>query len=136
MSDYDSRTRTPDQMNIEAILQSGAYLNQSFSQSEGGFTGEVSGRFTRTLESVDENNQSGVFMGTLDHIPDLGQSGQFESPPLGGATEKQAAQQAPQMASSGPLRMNVTIPTFQDGESDDESIEDVSEISAISTGET
>ncbi|XP_038047014.1 TALPID3 protein-like [Patiria miniata] len=35
MSDLDTRTLTPDALNLEALLQSG-YLSQTFSQSEGG----------------------------------------------------------------------------------------------------
>ncbi|KAL4237536.1 hypothetical protein ACF0H5_002250 [Mactra antiquata] len=35
-SDVGARNMTPDQMNIDALIQSGGYLSQSFSQSENG----------------------------------------------------------------------------------------------------
>ncbi|XP_077992540.1 protein TALPID3-like [Glandiceps talaboti] len=64
----DLGTMTPDQMNMEALLQSG-YLTQTYSQSEGGATGEQSlpegmmtggsmpGKLLVTLPSADENDE-------------------------------------------------------------------------------
>ena len=45
MSDLDTRTMTPDAINVEALLQSGNYLNQTF--SDAGNTSEF--ERTRTL---------------------------------------------------------------------------------------
>ncbi len=69
MSDRDTRTMTPDQMNVEALLQSREYFGQSYgSQSDVGSTTEFghqmsrtwdqSCRLTQTLEESTEFSQS------------------------------------------------------------------------------
>lgn len=101
-TDHGSRMMTPDQMNMDALIQSG-YLSQSFSQSEatGRMTGQSSvrssadGRVTRTSA----NGQS------------LGYSYGSE-----GSMTVSELQRLAEGSGTGRLQMSFVLPTGQDSD--------------------
>lgn len=111
-SDYGTRNMTPDQMNVDALIQSG-YLSQSFSQSENGArqTGQSSMRSSGDLR-----------------VSRSGQSLRYSY----GTEESISMSELQRLATdgTGKLQMSLTIPGTEQEESD------LSEIDITDRGNT
>ncbi|KAI8479899.1 hypothetical protein Bbelb_423390 [Branchiostoma belcheri] len=141
LSDMDTRTFTPDQMNLDALIQSG-YLTQSLSQSD--HSADL-GRTGGSTTGLDTLNQSGLGMGrTGGSTTGINQSGlgtgrqaRSFSLPVGGAEKEE---DDPRRTS---LVVSLTLPSIQ-GENDSVTVSsleggeysagEVSDISEISGG--
>ncbi|XP_052275900.1 TALPID3 protein-like isoform X2 [Dreissena polymorpha] len=112
-SDHGTRTMTPDQMNMDALIQSG-YLSQSFSQSEGG---------RQTGQSERSSLRSSADMRGSRGQGSLGYSYGSE----GSMTLSEIQRLATQ--GTGKLQMSLTLPTGQEES-------DLSEIDITDNGNT
>jgi hypothetical protein len=129
-------TFTPDQLNMEALLQSG-YLTQTVTDSEAGQSGQFGGSLERTGDrgdpdpvrmlasgSLGQSTSLGQFTGTLGKTDEESGSASRSSPDRPKPTERPRA--------PGPRVVNVTMPTAQETET--ETNDDISEISLGGTG--
>ncbi|XP_013407678.1 protein TALPID3 isoform X2 [Lingula anatina] len=158
ISDVDTRTMTPDQINMEALLQSG-YLTQTFSSDGGNSDLGHSGNHTRTLSHIPEKpedgglNQSGGLTHTLEKAAGLNQSGhlthtlempekgtleQLEDLPYKEEKDNQGGFLQVNLdgtGGGGPLKMSVTIPSIHGEDSSESGTFEVSDVSEIPGGD-
>ncbi|XP_064621520.1 TALPID3 protein-like [Lineus longissimus] len=127
-------TFTPDQLNMEGLLQSG-YLTQTITDSEAGQSGQFGGTLEGTGDfgpnhlqasgTLGQSTSLGQYTGSLNRTDEESGSASRSSPDRPKPADRPRAQ--------GPRVVNVTMPTAQETET--ETNEDISEISLGGTGE-